>query len=182
MGLEAREEFLVEWGKVAEGLFGEEQAVAKAEELEATGHMLYDARVVAYRVAEEGLNLTVHRYFHGLAAADVSFLLQLPLDGMSVFGAGEYMFHQGFAAGMAYERMDEHADLGLGEEDDAKRCLEGRDSINRTREELEQHLMPSPIEALQQLQKELQDMSEASGEGSPIIPPESDGQAEGKYW
>ena len=187
MGLETREEFLVEWGKVAGGLFGEEQAAAKAEEIEVTGNLLYTARVVAYRVAEEGLNLTIHRYFHGLASAQMNFLLQLPLGDMLAFVVGEYMFHQGFVAGMAYERGAlVSLEVGLGDEDDAKHCLEGRDNINRTREELEQHLMPSPVEALQELQKGLRAMTERGeeegGEGAPIIPPENNVQDEGKYW
>ena len=182
MALETREEFLEEWRKVAVKLLGPdapEEAVATA------GNRLYDARVVAYQVAEEGLNLTAHRYFHGLASIPLNFMLQMPLPDevppeVLPFLVGEYLFHQGFIAGIAHANRDPDAaePVGLDDEADALECLGKRDNIVLTREELEKRLMPAPVEAILEVQKMLAALDEAQekaqGDGEPVIPPEGE--------
>ncbi len=176
MALETREEFLEEWVKVAESLFGPEGDEAKTLKV---GSEMYDARVLAYNVAEEGLNLTVHRYFHGMATVGLTFMMQLPLEGMLPFLVGEAMFHEGFIAGMNYERNGEGDGTGLGNAEEAQECLGPRANIVHTREELEKTRMPIPIQAIIEFQKVMKDLADGKGnagevEGSPVILPEDE--------
>ena len=183
MALETREEFLAEWKKVAEDLFGsviEEEAQLKA------GNELYDARVIAYNVAGEGLNLVAHRYFHGMASVSLNFLLQLPVGDILPFLTGEYMFHEGFAAGVHYSRNGEGDGTGIGEEKDALDCIGERGNLIRTRDELEKTLMPSAILIVREFQEMMQAMPplnvrEEGGAGSPIIPAEDEGRDRGYF-
>lgn len=177
MALETREEFLAEWNKVAANLLGDE---APGEDVARAGNLMYDARVVAYSVAEEGLNITAHQYFHGTSLVILNFMTQLPIPNEVLpFLTGEYMFHQGFAAGMFYERMS-HDDetLGMVDEQEAIDCLGEQDNMNRTREEIEARLMPSPIEGIQVAKAMVEKMAEAAekakpaSEGAPIVPPD----------
>ena len=71
--------------------------------------------MLAYNVAEEGLNITAHRYFHGMASVSLNFMLQLPLEGMMSFLVGETLFHEGFIAGVNYGRNGEGDGTGLGD-------------------------------------------------------------------
>ena len=178
MALETREEFLVEWGKVSADMFGPD---ATEEKILAAGNELYDAREIAYGVAEEGLNLTVHRYFHGLATTSLTLMMQLPLEGILPFLVGESMFHEGFIAGMNYERNGEGA--GLGDEQEAKDCIGPRDNLVRTRGEMEKTTMPIAVIAVMELQKIVRDLAESQdamadgkdeGPGSPVITPEDE--------
>lgn len=169
MALETREEFIEEWRKVAKQLLGPD---AEEDNVVQAGDILYDARVLAYQVAEDGFNLTAHRYFHGMAVVPLNFMLQMPMPPempreVLPFLAGEYMFHQGFVAGAAYEKQFGDTGTkgvrditGLGDADEAVECLGDRDNILRTREELEQRLMPAPVEALLQVQKMLAEMAD----------------------
>ncbi len=183
MALETREEFLAEWKKVGDnGLFGPD---TPEEDRVRAGNELYDARVLAYQVAEEGLNLVAHRYFHGMASVSLNFMLQLRLGEILPFLVGESMFHEGFIAGIAYERRSEEdpSEVGLGDEEAAVDCLGDRANIIRTREQIEDEFMPTSILAVLELQRMMQAMVEAKGSapvdsdeklggGFPIIPPE----------
>lgn len=183
MALETREEFLTKWQEVSEALLGDN---AEDEVIQQAGNELYDARVLAYNVAEDGLNLMAHRFFHGAGSVSLNFMMQLPLGEMLPFLVGEYMFHTGFVAGLNYGR-DPDTKVGLSDETGAANCLGDRDTIIRTREELEAHLMPAPIEAVQELQRMIQAAAAAmdkkapkEGEGSPIIPAEGE-EGEGYF-
>ena len=176
MALETREEFLAEWEQVSEGLFGPETT---EEDKERAGNELYDARVLAYNVAEEGLNLIAHRYFHGMASTSLNFMLQLPLGEILPFLVGEYMFHEGFVAGASYGRNGEGDGTGVGDEQAAVDCIGDRSNLIRTRGEIEKTFMPASILAILELQKMVRAMPELpaggeEGEGSPIIPPEGE--------
>lgn len=179
MALETREEFLAEWMKVSATLLGDE---APGEDVARAGDLMYDARVVAYAAAaEEGLNVTAHQYFHGTSLVILNFMTQLPIPNEVLpFLTGEYMFHQGFAAGMFYARRDPKDDstLGMVDEQEAIDCLGEQDNMNRTREEIEARLMPSPIEGIQVAKAMVERMAEAAEkaepatEGAPIVPPD----------
>lgn len=176
MALETREAFLEEWKSVSDGLFGDE--TGDEERLHA-GNELYDARVLAYRVGEEGLDLTAHRYFHGMASVSLNFMLQLPLGEILSFLVGEYMFHEGFLAGVNYGRDGEGDGIGMGDVEAAEHCIGDRDNLIRTREEIEQGIMPTAIMAIMELQRMIKNMPTleipaAGGEGSPIIPPDEE--------
>lgn len=174
MALETREDFLAEWKKVSEDLFGPD---TDEEAKERAGNELYDARVLAYNVAEDGLNLMAHRYFHGMASVSLNFMLQLPVGEVLPFLTGEYMFHEGFIAGVNYGRSGEGDGTGAGDEQDAAACIDERNNLIRTRGEMEKTIMPASILAILEFQKMVRDLPPLSnggeeGEGSPIIPPE----------
>lgn len=174
MALETREEFLAEWNKVSEDLFGPD---TDEENRLLAGNELYDARVLAYTVAEEGLNLVAHRYFHGMASVSLNFMLQLPVGEILPFLTGEYMFHEGFVAGVNYGRNGEGDGTGVGDEQAAADCIDGRDNLIRTCGEIEKTFMPASILAILEFQKMVRAMPPLQnggeeGEGSPIIPPE----------
>ena len=174
MALETREKFLEEWKKVSEGLFGPD---TDEEAKEQAGNELYDARVLAYNVAEEGLDLTAHRYFHGMASVNLNFMLQLPVGELLPFLTGEYMFHEGFIAGVNYGRNGEGDGTGMGDEQAAMGCIDERDNLIRTRGEIEKTFMPAAILAILELQKMVRaapplPVGGEEGEGSPIIPPD----------
>ncbi len=181
MGLETREAFLEEWEKVSKELLGPDES---PDRILRAGNELYDARVLAYNVAEEGLNITAHRYFHGMASVSLNFMLQLPLEGMMSFLVGETLFHEGFIAGVNYGRNGEGDGTGLGDAQGAVECIGPRDNLIRTRGEIEAGLMPMPVVALQELQKMAREMAQkvppiavGPGEedaGSPVIPPDED--------
>ena len=178
MALETREEFLEEWGKVSADMFGPD---ATEEKILAAGNELYDAREIAYNVAEEGLNLTAHRYFHGMATTSLTLMMQLPLEGILPFLVGEAMFHEGFLAGMNYERNGEG--VGLGDEKGALECIGPRDNLIRTRKEMEKTYMPIAVIAVMELQKIVRGLAASQGDGgegedegpgSPVILPEDE--------
>jgi len=183
MSLETREKFLEEWKKVGDnGLFGPdtpEEARIQA------GNELYDARVLAYQVAEEGLGLVAHRYFHGMASVSLNFMLQLQLGDILPFLVGEHMFHEGFIAGINYGRNGEGDGTGVGDEQVAAECIGDRADLIRTREQIEGEFMPTAILAVLELQRMMRAIAEARGdmpevlgeepgEGFPIIPDEEE--------
>ena len=183
MALETREYFLAEWKQVSEGLFGPD---TDDEAKERAGNELYDARILAHGIAEDGLNLVAHRYFHGMASVTLNFLLQLPLGDMLPFLTGEYMFHEGFAAGVYYARNGKDDGTGVGDEQGAVDCIGEKANLIRTRDEIENTLMPAAIIIIMEFQNMMRSMPALEapaegGEGSPIIPPEGEDEDRGYF-